>query len=217
MHQNFSTGSFRNVRNSPITAALIGAASWTATEYGLHRFVMHEMRGRGLASVEHLKHHADVTYFSPAPKKLASAVATTAIAFPLTTALTNRRWATAFTTGLITTYFSYEVLHRRTHTHPPRGRYGRWTRRNHLQHHFGAPMRNFGVTTSVWDRVFRTSDVPRVVRVPRRMAPTWLLDEHGEVRAEFSTEYTATGVRGSAPSQRERDRTTAFANTSPDA
>ena len=54
-------------------ALLIGAASWTATEYGLHRFVMHEMRGRGLPSIEHLKHHADVTYFSPASKKLVSA------------------------------------------------------------------------------------------------------------------------------------------------
>ncbi len=53
-------------------AALIGAAAWTATEYGLHRFLMHELRGRGLASVEHLKHHADVTYFSPASKKLAA-------------------------------------------------------------------------------------------------------------------------------------------------
>ena len=50
-------------------AALIGAAAWTATEYGLHRFLMHELRGRGLASVEHLKHHADVTYFSPTSKK----------------------------------------------------------------------------------------------------------------------------------------------------
>ena len=68
-------------------AALIGAASWTATEYGLHRFLMHELRGRGLASVEHLKHHADVTYFSPASKKVASAAATTAVAYPVTAAV----------------------------------------------------------------------------------------------------------------------------------
>ena len=117
----------------------LGAATWTATEYGLHRFAMHEMRGRGLASVEHLKHHADVTYFSPTSKKLASAAATTAVAYPVTVALMGRRWATAFTAGLITTYFGYEVAHRRTHTHPPRNRYGRWARRSHLHHHFGAP------------------------------------------------------------------------------
>ena len=51
------------VRRSPVLAALAGAASWTAAEYLLHRFAMHEMQGRGLASVEHLDHHADVTYF----------------------------------------------------------------------------------------------------------------------------------------------------------
>ena len=51
-------------------AVLIGAASWTAAEYGLHRFLMHGLRGRGLASVEHLKHHADVTYFSPTFQRL---------------------------------------------------------------------------------------------------------------------------------------------------
>jgi hypothetical protein len=63
-------------------AAALGGAGWTALEYGLHRFAMHEMRGKGLASVEHLKHHADVTYFSPASKKLLSAAGTTAVAWP---------------------------------------------------------------------------------------------------------------------------------------
>ena len=87
---------------SQAAAAVIGAAAWTAAEYGLHRFAMHEMRGRGLASVEHLKHHADVTYFSPASKKVASAAGTTAVAFPLATLVAGRRWATAFTCLLYT-------------------------------------------------------------------------------------------------------------------
>ena len=82
-------------------AAALGALGWTATEYGLHRFAMHQMRGRGLASVEHLRHHADVTYFSPASKKLASAAATTAVVFPVASALTGRRRATEFTSGML--------------------------------------------------------------------------------------------------------------------
>jgi sterol desaturase/sphingolipid hydroxylase (fatty acid hydroxylase superfamily) len=134
---------------SRLLAAAIGAASWTAAEYGLHRFAMHEMRGRGLASVEHLRHHADVTYFSPAPKKLLSAVATTAVTFPSAALVAGRRHAEAFCAGLLAAYFGYEVAHRRTHTHPPTGRHGRWARRHHLHHHVGAPMRNFGVTTTV--------------------------------------------------------------------
>ena len=70
-------------------AAVAGAVSWTAAEYGLHRFAMHELRGRGLASREHLSHHADVTYFSPASKKVASAAGTTAVAW---TSPPSRTW-----------------------------------------------------------------------------------------------------------------------------
>ncbi len=205
------------ILRSRVVAALAGAASWTATEYLLHRFAMHEMRGRGLASVEHLKHHADVTYFSPTSKKIASAATTSAVAYPVTVAVGGRRWARAFTVGLIGMYFGYEVAHRRTHTHPPRNRYGRWTRRNHMHHHFHAPTRNFGVTTPVWDRLCGTSDEPDVVTVPRRMAPAWLLDEAGELRAEFANDYVVTGARRPEARQVERDRSDAFANVAPEA
>ncbi len=201
---------------SSLLAAAVGAVSWTAAEYGLHRLAMHEMRGRGLPSVEHLKHHADVTYFSPASKKLASAAGTTVVAYPLARGLAGRRSAVAFTAGMILTYFGYEVAHRRTHTHPPRGRYGRWARRSHLHHHFGAPMRNFGVTTSVWDRVLGTYDEPGVVTVPRRMAPRWMLDENGEVRPELAGDYVVKGRRGYDGAQAERDRIDAFANHIPE-
>jgi sterol desaturase/sphingolipid hydroxylase (fatty acid hydroxylase superfamily) len=202
---------------SLVVAALAGAASWTAAEYGLHRFAMHELRGKGLASREHLSHHADVTYFSPASKKLASAAGTTAVVFPLASAVAGRRWATAFTSGMIATYFAYEVAHRRIHTRPPRSRYGRWARRSHLHHHFGAPMRNFGVTSPVWDRVMRTYDDPGVVTVPRRMAPVWMLDDRGTVRAEHGEDYVVKDPRaGASALGAEQDRADAFANVAPE-
>lgn len=201
---------------SLVIAAVAGAASWSVAEYGLHRFAMHELRGKGLASREHLSHHADVTYFSPTSKKLLSAAGTTAVAFPLATAITGRRCAIAYTSGMIGIYFAYEVAHRRTHTHPPRNRYGRWARRNHLHHHFGSPMRNFGVTTPVWDRVLGTYDEPGVVTVPRRMAPVWMLDEAGEVRPEFARDYAVRdGARRADPVRAAQDRTDAFANVAP--
>lgn len=200
---------------SIIPAALIGAVGWTATEYGLHRFVMHEKRGPKMAAREHLLHHADVTYFAPTSTKMLTATATTAAALPAAWAVAGRRSGVAFTAGLIGTYFTYEILHRRTHTHPPATRYGRWMRRNHLRHHFGSPMQNHGVTTSVWDRLFGTYRDPGVVTVPRRMAPTWLLDEHGEVRAEFAADYRVAGRAVATAEDRERDERDAFANRTP--
>lgn len=170
-----------------------------------------------MASVEHLKHHADVTYFAPASKKALSASATAAIAYPLAAAVAGRRWAALFTTTMISTYFGYEVAHRRTHTHPPTNRYGRWARRSHLHHHFGAPMRNFGVTSPVWDRVFGTYDEPGVVTLPRRMAPVWVLDDEGQVRPEFADDYLVKGARPATVDVDlvEQDRADAFANVVP--
>ena len=198
-------------------AAVVGAVTWTATEYGLHRFAMHDMRGRGRPSVEHFKHHADVTTFGAVSNKIAAAAATTLVVYPVVAARTSRRWSAAFTTGFIGMYFGYEIVHRRAHTHPPRGRYGRWTRRNHLNHHFGAPMRNFGVTSPLWDRLLGTHEEPATVTVPRRMAPAWLLDETGEIRAPFADDYVAKGRYRSDARQVARDRVDAFANLAPDA
>lgn len=200
-----------------VVSAAIGALGWTGLEYGLHRFAMHELRGRGLASREHLAHHADVTYFSPLSKKMLSAAASTAVVLPASWRAVGRANAIAATAGLLGAYGGYEVLHRRAHTHPPRGRYGRWVRRSHLHHHFGAPMRNFGVTSPVWDVLARTYDDPGVVTVPRRMAPTWMLDAEGEVLPDYAGDYVVKGRRTADERTVTLDRQDAFANVAPQA
>ena len=197
-------------------AGAVGAASWQVGEYGLHRFAMHELKGRGLASREHLAHHADVTYFSPTSKKLLTAAGATAVALPTARALVGWRTALAYTAGMLGAYAAYEVLHRRAHTHAPATAYGRRMRKHHLHHHFGGPMTNHGVTSSVLDRAARTYAEPGVVTVPRRMAPVWLLDEDGRVRPEHAADYE---VRGRAPRSAEQDRAdhdAAFANEVPE-
>lgn len=197
--------------------ALAGAVSWTVLEYGLHRFAMHELRGKGVASKEHLKHHADVTYFASTLKKGLSAVTTAVVVWPAMWFLAGPVVATAFTAGLNAMYMVYELAHRRIHTHPPRSAYGRWMRRSHLQHHFGGPMRNFGVMANLCDRMLGTYDEPSLISVPRRHAPTWLLDDRGDVKPEFAADYVVKGRARSVVSdaERQRDRVDAFANRVP--
>ena len=76
-------------------------------------------------------------------------------------------------------------------------------------------MRNFGVTSPVWDKAFGTYDDPGVVTVPRRMAPVWLLDEAGAVKAEFADDYLTKGAWHADTRQVEHDRIDAFANVAP--
>jgi hypothetical protein len=74
-------------------------------------------------------------------------------------------------------------------------------------------MRNFGVTTAVFDRAFGTFDPTTTVTLPRRIAPVWMLDADDEVRPELRAEYVVRGTRRMDPAQAERDR--AAASTRP--
>ena len=49
---------------------VLGVGVWTLAEYVIHRGLGQRKGARNAFSVEHLKHHATVTYFAPAWKKL---------------------------------------------------------------------------------------------------------------------------------------------------
>ena len=65
----------------------------------------------------------------------------------------------AYVAGLVGFYGVYEWLHRREHTHAGIGPYGRWARRHHFHHHFVDGRTNHGVTSPIWDLVFRVEDL----------------------------------------------------------
>jgi hypothetical protein len=191
-------------------ALALGALGWNAAEYAIHRWVGHgpkrkragTLLGRatpqGLAaefSTEHLAHHADPTYFAPSSHKALAAVAAVGMMGPLASRVAGARRGWSFALGFSVMYLGYEVLHRRVHTHPPRGWYGRWRRRHHLQHHHRSPRDNHGVMAPLWDHVFGTAVPLQRVKVPRRQAPAWMLDAAGALRPEYTTDYELVGTR----------------------
>lgn len=180
-------------------AAALGALGWTLLEYVLHRFVFHAAKPVGPGAKEHRKHHVQVNYFAPWWQKALAAVAATLILLPLLSWIAGFTLGAACTLGFIGMYLLYEVLHRRAHTHPPRHRYGRWRRKHHFAHHFADPRLAQGVTTPLWDIVFGTRITVDRVRVPRRLAMQWLVDESGEIHAEYAGDYMLVGAaRGDA-------------------
>ncbi len=193
----------------------LGAAGWTLLEYLLHRFVFHGRSATRLGAKEHRQHHAKVDYFAPWWQKALAAMAATAIALPLAITIGGAANGSSFTAGFIAMYLSYEVLHRRAHTRPPRGGYGRWRRRNHFAHHFADPRRAMGVTTPVWDLVFATTLAVGKVRVPRRLAMPWLVDSHGEIWPAHAADYELVGSPRSDSMTRQADTEAAMSNRSP--
>jgi sterol desaturase/sphingolipid hydroxylase (fatty acid hydroxylase superfamily) len=202
--------------SASLVALGLGALGWTLMEYVLHRFVFHGASATRLGAREHRRHHAQVDYFAPWWQKALAAVAVTAVLLPAFVVIAGASAGLSFTAGFIAMYLTYEVLHRRAHTHGPRGAYGRWLRRNHFAHHFADPRRGQGVTTPFWDRVFGTTLPVDRVRVPRRLAMPWLLDASGEIRPELAGDYELVGSTRRDAATRRADAEAAMANRSPE-
>ncbi len=176
-----------------LPALLVGAFAWTLVEYVLHRVVFHEFSHAALGAREHRRHHAEPDYFAPAWQKALAGLVATGLMLPGASLAAGPAIGAAFTSGFIAMYLAYEVLHRRCHTHPPRGAYGRWRRRNHFAHHFADPRRGHGVTTPIWDHLFGTALRVDRLRVPRRLTMRWLVEREGCVRAPFAADYELVG------------------------
>lgn len=140
--------------------ALAGAAGWTLAEYLLHRFVLH-----GLPPFKqwHAAHHHRPNALISTPTWL-SALLFAGLALPAC-ALLGPWPACALGLGLLGGYLAYGLAHHATH-HPVPWRLGRlaWLarrRRWHAQHHAkaaggSAAAGHFGVSSGLWDHVFRT-------------------------------------------------------------
>lgn len=180
-------------------APVAGVFTWSLAEYLIHRFVGHDAKSQTAFAREHRAHHADGNYFAPTIKKVqAAAVAGGAL---LLIAAASAGWVSGalYVLGFLAFYAVYEVLHRRIHTHAPIGFYGRWARRHHLYHHFQSPRLNHGVTSPLWDIVFRTLARTDVVRIPARQAVVWMHDpETREVLEPFRADFEVVGQPSSS-------------------
>jgi len=187
---------------------LAGWFAWTFAEYLMHRFAMHEARGRGIASRSHLTHHADRDSILEKWPLAWSGVLLAG--WGLGSLVTP-----ALGIGWVLGYGFYDLQHYLAHRRAPRGRYQRFVRRHHFHHHFGHPMANHGVTWPVWDKAFGTYEEPGVIRVPRRLALVWLLDADGRGKPQFAADYEVVGSAPADAAQRARDHADAFANRAP--
>lgn len=172
-------------------AFALGVLGWSLLEYLIHRWFGHDKRLiRNPFGAEHTAHHSRGNYFAPAYKK--------AIVIPLVFslfaipggAIFGAAPAIAFAAGLVGYYLLYEALHYLAHVRPAVTAYGRWLRLHHFHHHFHEPRRNFGVSSPLWDFVFRTNVPLGRVVVPKKLAMRWLVDPAtGDVRAEHAADY----------------------------
>jgi sterol desaturase/sphingolipid hydroxylase (fatty acid hydroxylase superfamily) len=68
--------------------------------------------------------------------------------------------------GTVLGYITYDWMHYYTHHFRPTTRLGKFLRRYHMEHHYKDSESHFGISSPLWDWVFRT--VERPTRDPER-------------------------------------------------
>jgi cyclopropane-fatty-acyl-phospholipid synthase len=142
------------------TAALVlaGLAAWTAIEYGLHRFLLHGVQP---FARWHAEHHARPRALIGTPTALSLALIATLVFLPAL--LASDPWhAVALTAGVLAGYLVYALTHHATHHWRADSAWARQRKQRHaLHHHGGAHTVCYGVTSSLWDHVFRSAPPKR--------------------------------------------------------
>jgi sterol desaturase/sphingolipid hydroxylase (fatty acid hydroxylase superfamily) len=137
----------------------LGVIFWTLTEYVLHRFLFHHHpkseRGKRINYVLHGNHHEyprdRKRLFMPAAPSLIIASA-----FLLIFYICMRRYAFAFFPGFMLGYLIYGSMHYAIHAWNPPFKWMKPLWRNHHLHHYKHSNQGFGVSSTLWDRLFGT-------------------------------------------------------------
>ena len=136
-----------------------GIGIWTLTEYWLHRLVFHwqpdNAFGRRMHFIIHGIHHDH-------PNDKLRLVMPPAVSIPLA-ALFLLAFSALFGdaafplfAGFIAGYLTYDYTHYYVHHFVPRSELGKRLREQHMRHHFQDHRFGFGVSSPLWDAVFRT-------------------------------------------------------------
>ena len=141
-----------------------GMFFWTFSEYMLHRFAFHFIaeneRAMKIVYIIHGNHHEyprdrERLFMPPVPSLILSSVIFSTMFF-------MAKWfgvtenIFSFFAGFMLGYLIYGTMHYAIHAWNPPCKWMKPLWRNHHLHHYKNEQRGFGVSTTLWDRVFGT-------------------------------------------------------------
>lgn len=139
---------------------LLGVLLWTLIEYLIHRYIFHYQPrtrwGKQLHFVIHGVHH---DYPNDARRLVMPPVISIPLAFLFFGLffLIFGSLAPAVFAGLVFGYLCYDMLHYATHHLAMKRGVWLWLKQYHLRHHFKDDHVGYGISSPLWDYIFRTT------------------------------------------------------------
>lgn len=143
-----------------IWLTLFGLFIWTITEYLLHRFVFHwELKSKLGARIHFIFHGVHHDY----PSDSRRLVMPPSVSIPLATffyflfkLLIGDVLVLPFFAGFLTGYLFYDMTHYAIHHFNIHSKFWLAIKNHHIKHHYQDPNKGYGVSSPLWDFIFRT-------------------------------------------------------------
>ncbi len=139
---------------------LLGLFVWTLTEYFLHRFIFHFYPssdwGKRIHFIFHGVHH---DYPNDAQRLVMPPSASIPLAlafFFLFQWIMSPLMLDGFFAGFILGYLCYDMTHYMLHHAQFKNPFWKKLKQQHMLHHYNDSTTKYGVTSDIWDKVFRT-------------------------------------------------------------
>jgi sterol desaturase/sphingolipid hydroxylase (fatty acid hydroxylase superfamily) len=142
-----------------------GLLFWTLTEYVLHRFIFHWVPdsnwGKQIHFIFHGVHH-------DYPQDALRLVMPPSVSIPLALgfyflfqALLPATYVPAFFPGFIVGYLFYDLTHYAIHHIHFKSGFLKKMKQHHMYHHYTDSSRGFGVSSVLWDKIFKSDFVKK--------------------------------------------------------
>ena len=151
--------------NEVLLSALFGLVLWTFTEYTLHRFVFHwnakSAAGKYFVFLFHGLHHDDPQDPTRLVMPPVPAILIVALLWSLFSLIFPLRYLDSIMGAFLVGYLCYDYIHYATHHFAMTSKVGKYLRKYHLQHHYSGEMSKYGVSSPLWDYIFKTVTGPK--------------------------------------------------------
>lgn len=142
-----------------VAVFVVGVVAWTLVEYVIHRWAFHLEPTTELGKRVHFLVHGIHHDYPRDSTRLVMPLLVSVplgIAFYLMFAAFFAPFHNALFSGFIFGYVAYDSIHYATHHFPMTTRVGRFLKEYHMKHHYVDDHTAFGVSSPLWDFVFRT-------------------------------------------------------------
>ena len=145
---------------SIVGLVIFGLFIWTITEYLLHRFIFHlELKSKIGARIHFIFHGVHHDY----PSDSRRLVMPPSVSIPLATLfyflfsfLIGDVSVIPFFAGFLIGYLFYDISHYAIHHFNMHSKFWLAIKNHHIKHHYQDPDKGYGVSSPLWDYVFKT-------------------------------------------------------------